>query len=147
SCPARGREEQTPRFLCSLRSVPIACVGGHYASRHQHLPLSRESVGIAHARFLCQLLHECPDRIEVPHRGDSHPVPAVAVLEQRPYEGASLEIRPTEPLVEHVEHDKQLRTCCPAPALSLPLHPGPRPQLFAPAKKRQRELVLRGIVL
>jgi len=106
------------------------------------LPLPRESVGIAHARLLRQLLHKCPDRIDVPHRGDSHPVATFAVLEQRFYEGASLEIRATEPLVENVEDGEQLRAWCPAPALSVALQPGPRPQLFAPPKKRQRELVL-----
>src|SRR5437879_4847041 len=49
-------------------------------------------------------------------------------------------------LSKNVEDGKQLRAWCPAPALSVALQPGPRPQLFAPPKKRQRELVLRGVV-
>ena len=74
---------------------------------HEDVPAARESVGVLHPGFISQLLEECTNVEEMPHRSLVCGVLPIIYFEKNVDEGAAFEVIPLKPFVEEIEDGQQ----------------------------------------
>src|SRR6185312_17520859 len=86
----------------------VTFLGGHDAALHQDVPFAGEGVRVTDARLRGQPDEVTPDVGQVLTGRLVHRMLRVTDFDHYRQERAALEVRPAEPLAEHVEDGQQL---------------------------------------
>src|SRR3954447_24898774 len=104
---AIGLQKQFGKFAGSTGGTSVSATRRDDRAHHQDLQLIGDFLGTPDPGLVGLVFEYVPDHVEVTDRLLVNGVAPVVNLQQRVDEGATIEVRATEPLIERIEHPKQ----------------------------------------